>query len=182
MLGMRIAVGACAWAALAGSAAAAGQDGALVATAPAGADAPTSAAAPSVAAKPAAAPADTTAQQIDAWIHRNDDGTLEYGGVAAPPQPRSIHGVVGAGFASNGSSYEYGMADIPVGRSGDLLVAASHANDRFRHGYGGERNSLSLGFFWDGAKPSDPCARHDRPLSPEDPARFDAQCPARPAE
>lgn len=135
----------------------AGEQG-VVPTAPVTADAPPSA--------PPAANADDTSGRISAWIHTADDGSVQSGDSAqplaasqAPLQPRSVHGEVGVAAGGRGFNSEYGVADIPVGRTGDVVVAASNTQGRLRGGGSVQGRSLSLGIFLDGASaPSQPCA------------------------
>lgn len=135
-------------------------DPGVVATAPAGTGAPSS------------APAhDATADQIDAWVapesaHDSASPPPE----ADAPAPRTIHGEVGAGVGTGGYRNVYGVADIPVGQTGDLIVAASSSSGQVRGGrYGVGGDALALGFYPNGAPATAPgCGR--RPWGQQAPA------------
>ncbi len=141
-----VGLAVCTGIAAAGAACAAASDSA-VPTAPAGSGAPEG-----DAATPAAS--DATAAQISGWIHRNDDGSVEESGSAPPSAKRTIHGEVGLNYGSRGYNSEYGVADIPVGQTGDLIVAASNSQAHFRGGYGGREQSLAVGLYLGGASPA----------------------------
>jgi len=134
-------------------------DPAVVATAPSGAGAPALASTPKSSAPPAN---DPTGSQIAAWTASDDDGS---GLASDAPPPRAIHGEVGAGVGSGGYRNVYGVADIPVGQSSDLVVAASNTSGQIRggryggsYGYGG--GALALGFYSNGAPVGSPgCER-----------------------
>ncbi len=102
-----------------------------------------------------AAPApDTTNAQISAWGHEDDDGSLEQG-AGDPPYPqrtRAIHGELTAGIGTNGYREASGVADVPIGNSSDLIVAAARSSLDGR-GVRGGRQSLSVGLFLNGSKP-----------------------------
>ncbi len=111
-------------------------DEGVVTTAPTGAGAPAFSAAP---------PAnEATGSQIDAWIVR------DWAATDGAASPRTIHGEVGAGVGTGGYRNVYGVADIPVGQTGDLIVAASSSSGQVRGGryggYGVGRDALALGF------------------------------------
>ena len=114
----------------------------------------------------AAAPAPVpTGAQISAWGREGDDGLVEsdIGDSPGRPQPRSVHGEVTAGFGSSGYREISGTADIPVGDTGDLVVAGSQSSFDGR-GFKGGRQSLSVGLFLNGSKP---CVRDRRDASHE---------------
>jgi hypothetical protein len=121
--------------------------------------APTGAGAPAVS---AAAPAnDGSSSQIDAWVA--SDGRAPQPG-SNGPAPRTIHGEVGASVGTGGYRNVYGVADIPVGQTGDLVVAASSASGQVRGGryggYGFGGDALALGFYSNGVAGSAPgCGR-----------------------
>jgi hypothetical protein len=115
-------------------------DPGVVATAPAGTGAPVLGAPPAN---------DATGSQIADWVAT--DGALSQPRSDTPP-PRTIHGEVGAGVGTGGYRSVYGVADIPVGQTGDLIVAGSSSSGQVRGGrYGGERDALALGFSSNGA-------------------------------
>jgi hypothetical protein len=112
---------------------------------------------------PSSAPAhDGTADQIDAWIAPDS----AHDSASPPPEadaraPRTIHGEVGAGVGTGDYRNVYGVADIPVGRTGDLIVAASSSSGQVRGGrYGVGGDALALGFYPNGAPATAPgCGR-----------------------
>jgi len=120
-------------------------DPGVVATAPSGAGAPAISAAP---------PAnDATGAQIDAWA-ASDGGASQ--AASNGPTPRTIHGEVSAGVGTGGYSNVSGVADLPVGQTGDLVVAASSTSGQVRggryggYGYGFGGNALALGYYANG--------------------------------
>lgn len=94
------------------------------------------------------APPVTTQAQIANWISSeeiSEDGPQGYGpGDASGPAPRAVHGEFGASIGTGGYRNVYGVADIPVGQTGDLGLAVSNTAYNGRHGYGGGQ-STSLG-------------------------------------
>ena len=148
MPALRFALAACAWASLTAGAIA---DPSVIATASStsGSVAPTTS---------AATAADDTPAQISAWLHTNDDGSLQQSDSEGSAAPRAIHGEVGVGAGSNGFSTEYGVADIPLGKTSDLVVAGSNTDAHFRGRGGVQGQSLSVGLFLNGASPAQqPC-------------------------
>ena len=145
----------------------------VVATAPADGGAPADTPASSSALPPGG---DSTAHQISAWISAAGSGDGEQESAPGPAPPRTIHGEIGAGFGSNGSSGEYGIADVPVGQTGDLVVGGSNSSDHFRGRNGGDGQSLSIGLFLPGASDPPPCRSSDAdgdrtaPSAQQDPA------------
>jgi len=136
-------------------------DPALVATAPTGSGAPST-----------APPSDATGSQIAAWVATN--GVASDNGASQPgpdgPAPRTIHGEIDVGVGthlgsgSGGYRNVSGVADIPVGQTGDLVVAASSTSGQVRGGryggYGYGSDALALGYYANGgAAPSSRCDR-----------------------
>ncbi len=114
------------------------------------------------AATPAPVP---TGAQISAWGREGDDGSVETD-IGDPPgrlQPRAVHGEVTAGLGSSGYREVSGTADLPVGDTGDLVVAGSRSSFDGR-GFKGGRQSLSVGLFLNGSKP---CLRDRRDATQE---------------
>jgi hypothetical protein len=111
---------------------------------------------------PSSAPAhDATAAQIDAWVAPDSAASLPG---ADAPAPRTIHGEVGAGVGTGGYRSVYGVADLPVGQTGDVIVAASSSSGQVRGGryggYGVGGDALALGFYSNGAPAAAPgCGR-----------------------
>jgi hypothetical protein len=121
--------------------------------------APTGSGAPAVGAAPPAN--DATGSQIDAWV-ASDGGAAQPG--SDGPAPRTIHGEVSAGVGTGGYRNVSGVADIPVGQTGDLIVAASSTSGQVRGGryggYGFGGDALALGFYANGVTGSAPnCGR-----------------------
>ncbi len=118
-------------------------DPGVVATAPSGAGAPAVSSAP-----PAS---DATGSQINAWVAA-DGGAPQAASDA--PAPRTIHGEIDAGVGSGGYRNVSGVADIPVGQTSDLIVAASSTTGQVRSGryggYGIGGDALALGFYSNG--------------------------------
>ncbi len=118
-------------------------DPSVVATAPNGTGAPALSAAP--------AANDHTGSQIDAWV-ASDGGASQAG--PDGPAPRTIHGEVSAGVGTGGYRNVSGVADIPVGQTGDLIVAASSTSGQVRGGryggYGFGGDAIALGFYPNG--------------------------------
>ncbi len=118
-------------------------DPGVVATAPTGAGAPPVSAAPSA--------KDGTGAQIDSWV-ASDGGASPLN--ADGPAPRTIHGEVSAGIGTGGYRNVSGVADIPVGQTSDVIVAASSTSGQIRggryggYGYGGD--ALALGVYANG--------------------------------
>ncbi len=126
-------------------------DPGVVATAPSGAGAPIVAAAsgaPVIAAASGAAAMDATGSQIDTWVADDNTARPDSDG----PAPRTIHGEISAGVGSNGYRNVSGVADIPVGQTGDVVVAASSTTGQIRGGrYGGfGYGALALGVYSSG--------------------------------
>jgi len=115
-------------------------DPSVVATAPSGAGAP---------AVSSAQPAnDATGSQINAWV-ASDGGAPQ--GASDAPASRTIHGEVDAGVGTGGYRNVSGVADIPVGQTSDLIVAASSTTGQVRGGrYGVGGDALALGFYSNG--------------------------------
>jgi hypothetical protein len=135
----------------------------LITTAPSGSGAPALPATPTTAATAATAAGDETGQQVDAWIARDGAPPTSASG---SPQLRTVHGEVGAGFGSNGESNIYGVADIPVGQTGDFVVAVSNVTGRVRGGrygdYASGGGNLALGFYMSGSDASAPACGRQR--------------------
>jgi len=149
--GLSLAVISLALPALSGVSAYAADPG-VVATAPTGPGAPAVSAAP-----PAS---DATGSQIDAWVA--DGGASQPG--SDGPTPRTIHGEVSAGLGTGGYRNVSGVADIPVGQTGDVVVAASSTSGQVRGGryggYGFGGDALALGYYANGVPASGSgCAR-----------------------
>jgi hypothetical protein len=117
-------------------------------------------------AAPATASPDATSAQIKGWISADSHDLVPADDSPYGPQPRAIHGEVGVGVGSRGYSSVYGVADIPVGQNSDLVVAASNSSGGGRRGYGGTSNSLSIGFYANGAASSAPACNGNRLGSP----------------
>jgi hypothetical protein len=121
----------------------------VVATAPSGTGAPAFSAAP---------PAhDAVGSQIDAWVATSgvaSDSASRPG--SDGPAPRTIHGEVSAGVGTGGYRNVSGIADIPVGQTSDVVVAASSSSGQSRggryggYGYGAGGDALTLGFYSNG--------------------------------
>ncbi len=92
--------------------------------------------------------------QISAWGRESDDGSVELGPGDLPDRlsPRTIHGQVTAGIGSSGYREVSGVADLPIGQTGDLVVAGSRSSFS-SHGFGGGRQSVSVGLFLNGSRP-----------------------------
>ena len=95
-----------------------------------------------------------TSAQISAWEH--DDGEDLAEADAPDPlaraSPRAVHGEVTVGIGSNGYREAFGVVDLPVGETGDLIVAGSRSSFGGR-GISAGRQSLSVGLFLNGATP-----------------------------
>ncbi len=117
-------------------------DPGVVATAPTGAGAP--------AVSPAPPSSDATGSQIDAWVA--DSGASQPG--SDGPAPRTIHGEISSGMGTGGYRNVSGVADIPVGQTGDVVVAASSTSGQVRGGryggYGLGGDVLALGYYANG--------------------------------
>ena len=95
-----------------------------------------------------------TGAQISAWEHddRKDLSEANAADPLARASPRAVHGEVTAGIGSNGYREASGVVDLPVGETGDLIVAGSRSSFDGR-GIGAGRQSLSVGLFLNGATP-----------------------------
>jgi len=127
-------------------------DPGVVATAPSGTGAPAFSATPP--------PNGGTDSQIAGWIAADSASSPD-----APP-PRTVHGEVSAGVGTGGYRNVSGVADIPVGQTGDLIIAASSTSGQVRGGryggYGSCVDALAFGVSSNGSPASEPGC--DRPL------------------
>ena len=122
----------------------------------------------------------TTGVQISAWGREDDDGLIGSGaGDLARPQFRTVHGEVTAGVGSGGFREVSGVADLPVGDTGDLVVAGSRSSFDGRGSRGG-RQSLSVGLFLNGSNPCLP-DRRDPNAEVGEPSQAASASPARDA-
>jgi len=100
--------------------------------------------------------ADETAAQIDDWIREaSAEPAAEAPAQGTQAIDRRIHGEVGFGIGSNGYRSAYGVATMPIGKTGTATVALSEGRMNFRGGRRATNRSLALSLaFGDAARPA----------------------------